>query len=273
MTEFLPEDRYANWYREDARRTVHSEIYEGRYHHDRRMRVVAAALRRAGVERLIDMGCGDGWQSLRLTRAGYDVVGTDISLERLNRAKSKSGGKVNCFVSDMRQPAIRPLSTDCIYLGQVLEHLPHPESVLKGLRRLLRPGGVLVLDTPCRDNIVDDLFRLLGLDKRHPGILEWGLSIDPGHVRFYRLEEINELLRGAGFEVVFSRGAPRIRWNIPRVGNFLAAKRGFWIFHDLLEGLIGLIPRYRRTGAVVVCVARRPLDEAPSGGDPEKAGD
>src|SRR5262245_49506615 len=59
------QDEYARWYLRDADRVVQVETYEGAYHHDRRIRVVCALLRAAGVRRVLDLGCGDGWQVAR----------------------------------------------------------------------------------------------------------------------------------------------------------------------------------------------------------------
>ena len=197
----------------------------------------------------------------RLVRAGFEVTGSDISPQRLGRARAFVPAARGLFVSDLRRPALRAASLECIYLGQVLEHLPDPEAVLTSIRASLRPGGFLILDTPCRDNLVDDLLRVSGVGSRYPAALDWSLQLDPGHVHFFTLARIREILARSGYELVCTRGAPRLRWNTPRVGNFLAAHRGLWWLHDLLEWALGLLPRYRHTGAVVVALARRPLSE------------
>src|SRR5437899_5214128 len=64
------QDDYTRWYLQDADRVVHAETYERGYHHSRRIRVVCALLRRAGVRQVLDLGCGDGCQVGRLIRAG-----------------------------------------------------------------------------------------------------------------------------------------------------------------------------------------------------------
>lgn len=254
-------DDYALWYERDAARVVHAESYEGGYHHHRRMRVVCRVLKRLKVQRVLDMGCGDGWQANKLTQAGFQVMAADLALERVRRARQQAPGVGGFFVADMREPSLAHGRVDCIYLGQVLEHVPDPGSILSHLRSALRPGGYLVLDTPCRDNPVDDLIRFLRLDVRFPKALDWSFQLDPGHIWFFRLGEIRGLLETAGFEFVRSLGAPRLRWNTPRVGNPLAQHRLLWGLHDWVEGLLGWVPYFRHTGAVVVCVARRPLED------------
>jgi len=254
-------DDYALWYEQDAERVIHGESYEGGYHHHRRIRVVCRLLKRLKVRSVVDMGCGDGWQANKLNLAGFQVIASDLALERLRRARHQAPGVAGFFVSDMRQPSLVTGRVDCIYLGQVLEHLPDPEGVLRHLRTAVRPGGYLVLDTPCRDNPVDDLIRFLRLDARYPKVLDWSFQLDPGHIWFFWLREIRGLLEKAGFEFVLSLGAPRLRWNSPRVGNPLAEHRWLWGLHDWVEDLLGLVPFFRTTGAVVVCVARRPLKD------------
>src|SRR5207249_6424711 len=153
----------------------------------------------------------------------------------LQRDRVQAPGAAGFFVGDLRLPPWSPASVECIYMGQVLEHLPDPAEVLRNLFAAIRPGGLLVLDTPCRDNLIDDLLRLSGLSARFPEALNWGLRIDPGHLHFLRLKEIAELLRQAGFEFVLSRGAPRLRWNTPRIGNYLAEHPPLWPIHDPLQ--------------------------------------
>lgn len=253
------QDDYTRWYLQDADRVLHTESYERGYHHHRRIKVVCALLRRAGVRRVLDLGCGDGWQVGRLVRAGFEVTGSDISPLRLRRARGHAPGARGFFVSDLRRPAILEASLECIYLGQVLEHLPEPEAVLRSLWSSLRPGGFLIFDTPCRDNPVDDLIRISGLQARYPAVLDWGLQVDPGHLHFFTLPQIVAIVGRSGYSLICSRGAPRLRWNIPRVGNVFAAHRVLWKVHDLLEWALGCLPRYRDSGAIVVCLARRPL--------------
>ena len=215
-------------------------------------------LSRLGVRRVLDMGCGDGWQARRLAQEGFQVIGSDVAPERLRRARALVPAAVGFFSSDMRAPAVSAGRLDCLYLGQVLEHLPEPASVLRALRDTLRPGGYLVLDTPCRDNVADRLLRLLRFDVRFPGCTDWALEMDPGHLWFFRRSEIRGLLESAGFRWLASHGAPHLRWNVPRVGNVLAERRSLWRLHDLVEDILGWIPGIRGTGAILVCVAQRP---------------
>lgn len=255
-------DEYVHWYREDAKRIHQCAAYESGYHHHRRVAMVAALLRRFGVRRLLDLGCGDGWQAEKLARAGFEILGCDVAIERLWRARDHNRGAIGFFAADLRRPPLAPGSLECIYLGQVIEHLPEPGEALRVLLPALRPGGYLFLDTPCRDNLIDDVLRLSGLAARYPRAMDWGMHLDPGHLHFFGVDELTGLLRSAGYEVLCSRGAPRLRWNTPRVGNWLASRRRLWKLHDAVEAFLACIPRYRRTGAIVVCVARRP----PEGG-------
>ncbi len=251
-------EEYARWYRDDAHRIRQCEAYESGYHHHRRLAVVCKVLRRLRVRQVLDLGCGDGWQTAKLIQAGFEIIGLDLAPERLRRARAHAQGAVGFCAADLRGLPLAPGSVECIYLGQVLEHLPEAGEALRGLLPILRPGGVLILDTPCRDNLIDDLLRISGFAAHFPTAIDWGLQLDPGHLHFFTLGEIRALLSGAGYEIVESRPAPQLRWNTPRVGNWLASTRRLWRIHDAVEALLAYLPRYRRTGAIVVCVARRP---------------
>jgi SAM-dependent methyltransferase len=87
-------------------------------------------------------------------------------------------------------------SFDLVYSGQTFEHVT-PESgrrVLEGVRRVLRPGGFLALDTPNR--------RVTELHLAQIG----GDFIDPDHEVEYRHDEMVDALEGAGLRVERAHG-------------------------------------------------------------------
>jgi 2-polyprenyl-3-methyl-5-hydroxy-6-metoxy-1,4-benzoquinol methylase len=97
-------------------------------------------------------------------------------------------------------------SFDVITFKQVIEHLPcSPKAVLLSFRRILRPGGLLLLSTP---NILrlSSVARLLGRRSIYPPIEQFFHSDFPftGHYREYTLAELKSTLAWSGFEVLQS---------------------------------------------------------------------
>jgi len=73
----------------------------------------------------------------------------------------------------------------------VIEHVPDPLDTLKEILRVLRPGGVLVMETPCYDTL---MFKLLGRRER-------SLSCE-GHIYFFTAPTLKALSEKAGFRLI-----------------------------------------------------------------------
>lgn len=106
--------------------------------------------------RVFECGCGTGALTLRLTRAGYDVTGSDISTDMLEVAAEKarrSGQKIKFVRMDMRKIELhRPV--DCIIAAcDCVNYLTCREDVEKFLAsafNALKPGGLLLFDVSSR---------------------------------------------------------------------------------------------------------------------------
>ena len=93
---------------------------------------------------LVDAGCGGGLLAPHLRGKGYRHVGVD--LRRLGLVPAAAHG-VLPVAGDI---AALPLATECadvVVAGEILEHVPDLAGAVAELCRVLRPGGLLVLDT------------------------------------------------------------------------------------------------------------------------------
>ncbi len=149
--------------------------------------------------RVLDVGCGEGWFTAELTRAGHTAVGADVAAEPLRRARARTPEL------DLRQlPAagewpLRDSSFDAVWAGETLEHVTDTAGWLSEVRRVLRSGGELVLSTPAHQ----PLTRLaLGLSGR-----AFAAHFDPrsDHLRFYTRRTLVALLYDFGFEQIHTR--------------------------------------------------------------------
>ncbi len=93
---------------------------------------------------LVDLACGGGLMGPHAARLGYRHVGVDLQLPGLVLARSHGVLPVRASVLEV------PLADGCadvVVAGEILEHVEDEAAVLGEAARLLRPGGVLVLDS------------------------------------------------------------------------------------------------------------------------------
>ena len=99
--------------------------------------------------RWLDCGCGDGAYSRAIRDAGATVVGVEIEPKRLARATAAEDGIEYHLITGAPLP-FADGSFDGVWLNEVLEHVADETETLADLRRVLRPGGCLVVMSPNR---------------------------------------------------------------------------------------------------------------------------
>lgn len=139
--------------------------------------------------RLFDAGCGDGQFLARMAGFGWKGSGVDFDAAAIESGRQKHG--LDLSVGDFMTAPVPENAFDAVTMSHVIEHVPEPIRCLEKCRRLLRPGGRLVVTTP---NI-----RSLG----HAAFKEnWrGLEV-PRHLHIFAPNLLGECARRAGLEVV-----------------------------------------------------------------------
>jgi 2-polyprenyl-6-hydroxyphenyl methylase/3-demethylubiquinone-9 3-methyltransferase len=93
---------------------------------------------------LADLGCGGGLLAPRAEALGYRHVGIDLVGSALGLARKRGIAPIRGDVLHL------PLADECadvVVAGEILEHVPDLDAAVAEACRLLRPGGLLVLDT------------------------------------------------------------------------------------------------------------------------------
>jgi SAM-dependent methyltransferase len=96
--------------------------------------------------KLLEIGCGSGRFLNRMRRAGWQVQGTDFDPAVAQRVHEKYGLQID--VGDLAALHYTDDTYDAIAMSQVIEHVHDPFGLLQECRRLLRPGGRLLVSTP-----------------------------------------------------------------------------------------------------------------------------
>ena len=206
--------------------------------------------------RLLEVGCGDGpylaWVSQRHVEC---ALGVDLSTRILREAKKRVQAEgraesVHLAAADAVALPFTGKSFDVVLASQVIEHVPDDAGALRAMRRVLRPGGTLVISTDHRDNRVTQALaaptraarRLLRQRDYHP----------PFPHRSYGQDEFVQLVRLAGFDV---RACVTYRFAWP---PWLARLRLLVRALDAVEERLTCRPPWSGWGDIVLVVAQKP---------------
>lgn len=146
---------------------------------------------------VLDVGCGNGSFLASAEEAGWQAVGIDPDPQAVAAAKAQGldarlgsldsfDGQAQCF--------------DAITLSHVIEHVHQPRQVVQALHRLLKPGGMLYVDTPNIDST---------------GASEFGRSWrgleTPRHLVLFNQQALVNLLESHGFQDLDFKRRTKVR--------------------------------------------------------------
>ena len=148
-----------------------------------------AALVKGG--KVYDIGCGPGHVSGYLAERGVDVTGADLSPAMIEQARQLNPG-LNFVVADMTRLDVADNTLAGIVAFYSLIHIPKTQvvSVLQGFKRVLEPGGWLLLSFHRGD------------ETRHFEEM-WGVKVNLDFI-FFEKTEMEGFVKEAGFEIVES---------------------------------------------------------------------
>ena len=143
---------------------------------EREWPLLREVFRSAPSKRLLDLGCGTGEHARFLGDKGFEVVGVDRSEKQLEEARREAVPNVRFLTGDLATVAEIDGLADgdrafdgAICLGNTLPHLTESDEVARmaaGLRRLVRPDGVLLIQILNYERILENNERHLPINFR-----------------------------------------------------------------------------------------------------------
>jgi SAM-dependent methyltransferase len=101
---------------------------------------------------VLDAGCGVGYGSVMLARAGAsEVVGVDLSDKAVVAAAAGAPANATFLTGDVHALPFEDDRFDLVVCFEVIEHVEGQDEVIAELARVLAPGGILALSSPNRD--------------------------------------------------------------------------------------------------------------------------
>jgi 2-polyprenyl-6-hydroxyphenyl methylase/3-demethylubiquinone-9 3-methyltransferase len=156
--------------------------------------------------KVLDIGCGGGLFLSLLKQQGADVTGIELNDSRAYYAVTKHGLGIykHPIESEFWQKGYANYF-DAVTLWDVIEHVNYPHQTLQSAANVLKTGGLLLIDTPCRDSFYHQVgeltYRLSG--GRLPTFLNAMYSSHLfGHKQIFSTGEMRGLFESVGLEVI-----------------------------------------------------------------------
>lgn len=144
---------------------------------------------------VLEVGCSAGYFGAALKADGHYVAGIEPDPQAAEEAKLVLD-RVFCGYIEEFFALHEGAKFDIITFGDILEHLPAPEKVLRTSKSFLKPGGRIVISIP---NVTHGCIRAMLLDG------DWKYSklgiLDSTHLRFFSKEGIVDLVNNSGLKI------------------------------------------------------------------------
>lgn len=143
---------------------------------------------------IVDAGCGEGYGAhLLATELGVRVIGLELDGAAARHAQARYGNTVAIHEANLDDWPVDSCSVDVVVSMQVVEHLWNLPKFWSEAKRVLRPGGLMVITTPNRLTF-------------SPGLSRGEKPTNPFHVEEFDMEQLATLISGAGFTDVTCYG-------------------------------------------------------------------
>lgn len=249
-----------------SERQYYDELFAARKRFDQftddRLYEAVASAARQGTTGLValDLGCGSGTQAVCLMKQGFAVVSADLSFEatKLCLAKtSRSSGMLGVVNADAETLPFRDGSVDACICSLFLHHFSSLETVAAELRRIVRPGGiVLATDANAHNPFVWLFFNVMHRMHR----LSW---LTPNQRALWR-SDIADCFGRHGFgDFEFSSFSTELR------RDWLGASAAFSVNYHTRQALLTLsrlvLPPLSRGNGLLSTFRRLPPDTGTAG--------
>lgn len=178
---------------------------------------------------LLDVGCGAGITLRHLASAAPGKIGRYVGIDReAERLKTRYRDLDDLDVTFHNVDLDDDWDVgrfDLVWCSEVIEHLMDDVGQIVKMKRAARPGGRVLITTPCLDFV-----RHMGA--LFPPILKTSEVQDGGHVRHgYRIDDIERLAAGAGLQIEGVDGVNRL--TLDETEKRYTTRGASWVINNL----------------------------------------
>jgi 2-polyprenyl-3-methyl-5-hydroxy-6-metoxy-1,4-benzoquinol methylase len=183
------------------RRATEDAVYTESHDHDysasispsqiasvRRKRRQISELLSVSKGRILDVGCGKGYFLNQFSELGWEAHGVEMNEATAEYARRTYG--ITVSARTFEEARFPENFFDAVTMLQVIEHIPDPVAFLRQVRRTLKPGGLLFMETP---NIESLQARWMG---EH-----WNYLCPWDHIHFFSPQTLRSLAGQSGYRV------------------------------------------------------------------------
>jgi len=154
--------------------------------------------------RILDVGCGLGYFVEYLQNNGWDARGIEVSKYAADSAENKG---LNVISGDFLKIEYPLNHFDCITMWDAIEHVPYPMRYVKQAYKLLKPGGMLIIQTPNIENLT------LLLNKN---MYPWAPT---EHLFYFSIKTLRLLLEKNNYEIIEQKTFGNMNWIFDRLSE------------------------------------------------------
>lgn len=168
-------------------------------------------LQRLKVNRVCDLGAGNGAMVGALSNSGFHAAGVEYDKQGVDIARENFPG-INFYNLGVQDdPALvlagEGATFEAVVSTEVIEHLFSPHLLPVFARKIVQEGGYLVISTPYHGYLKNLAMAIIDKWDFHHTALWHG-----GHIKFWSRKTLTQLLEANGFKVTEFHGAGRLPW-------------------------------------------------------------
>jgi SAM-dependent methyltransferase len=191
---------------------------------------------------VIDIGCGEGWVLSYFKKRGIPAIGLDYSSFGCKKFNPE------CYENFREGDIYNNIDTligddktfDLVWIDNVLEHVLDPLALLVMAGKILKPGGVMMVEVPNDYSLLQNyLYKENFIDREY-----WVAY--PDHLSYFNKEGLTNLAKAAGLSSVFTMGDFPIDINLlnPNTNYYQDKSKGKSCYHAKVrfENLLHTVP-------------------------------